>query len=191
MTHFLTNETWHWRLWQVWHITPDMCHTVSQCDTMTQKSSKMLKKMQKLPIKKKNRRDTFWHLDMSLTPKVFKFNGPSKDGQRHRRGTYFFWPETRLYRWWSRKHLMEPPDKSTTKISQRRKRFILASFPAFPEATRTTFPPRCVCRRSWSILSSVAICVIRILSGLLVVTSSHQLRRNIFHFLRLDGTGID
>jgi hypothetical protein len=27
---------------------------------------------------------------MSLTLKVFKFNGPSKDGRRHRRGTYLF-----------------------------------------------------------------------------------------------------
>jgi hypothetical protein len=25
-----------------------------------------------------------------LTPKVLKFDGPSKDGRRHRRGTYLF-----------------------------------------------------------------------------------------------------
>jgi hypothetical protein len=25
-----------------------------------------------------------------MTPKVFKFDGPSKDGRRHRRGTYLF-----------------------------------------------------------------------------------------------------
>jgi hypothetical protein len=39
-------------------VTPKMCHTVSQYDTMTQKSSKLLEKMQKnakfLLIKKKN-----------------------------------------------------------------------------------------------------------------------------------------
>jgi hypothetical protein len=39
-------------------VTPNMCHTVSQYDTLTQKSSKLLEKMQKnaknLLIKKKN-----------------------------------------------------------------------------------------------------------------------------------------
>jgi hypothetical protein len=29
-------------------VTPNMCHTVSQCDIMTQKSSKLLEKMQKI-----------------------------------------------------------------------------------------------------------------------------------------------
>jgi hypothetical protein len=40
-------------------VTPDMCHNVSQCDTDTKKFQNAKKKMQKLPIKKKNRRDTF------------------------------------------------------------------------------------------------------------------------------------
>jgi hypothetical protein len=31
-----------------------------------------------------------WHFDTSLSPKVLKFDGPSKDGRRHRRGTYLF-----------------------------------------------------------------------------------------------------
>jgi hypothetical protein len=39
-------------------VTPNMCNTVSQYDTMTQKNSKLLEKMQKnaifLLIKKKN-----------------------------------------------------------------------------------------------------------------------------------------
>jgi hypothetical protein len=29
-------------------VTPNMCYTVSQCDTMTQKSSKLLEKCKKL-----------------------------------------------------------------------------------------------------------------------------------------------
>jgi hypothetical protein len=29
-------------------VTPNMCHTVSQCDTMTQKCSKLLEKCKKL-----------------------------------------------------------------------------------------------------------------------------------------------
>jgi hypothetical protein len=28
-----------------------------------------------------------------LSPKVLKFDGPSKDGRRHRRGTYLFFIE--------------------------------------------------------------------------------------------------
>jgi hypothetical protein len=74
-------------------VTPNMCHTVSQCDTMTQKSSKMLKKANFCQLKIKIDWTHFDTLDTSLTPKVFKFNGPSKDSRKHRRSTYFFFNE--------------------------------------------------------------------------------------------------
>jgi hypothetical protein len=33
---------------------------------------------------------TIWQFDKYVTPKVFKFIGPSNDGRRHGRGTYLF-----------------------------------------------------------------------------------------------------
>jgi hypothetical protein len=89
MTHLLTNDTWNRYLWQVWHMT-QVWHPwhVSQCDTITQKSYKNTKICKKLPMDNWNRCDTFWHFDTSVTPKVFKFNRPSKDCRKHSSGTY-------------------------------------------------------------------------------------------------------
>jgi hypothetical protein len=67
--------------------THDMCHTVSRYDTIEQKVTKIAKN-EKRPIGgiKKMR-----HYDTYVTPKVFKFIGPSNDIRRHNsRGTYLF-----------------------------------------------------------------------------------------------------
>jgi hypothetical protein len=41
--------------------------------------------------------DTTQHCDTSVTPKVFKFIGPSKDGRRHGRGTYLSFHNCLVY----------------------------------------------------------------------------------------------
>jgi hypothetical protein len=44
--------------------------------------------------------DTMRHCYTSVTPKVFKFIGPSKDGQRHGRGTYLFFLVRQIAKGW-------------------------------------------------------------------------------------------
>jgi hypothetical protein len=74
----------------------EMCHTVTQCDTMTQKVLKNTKTHKICRLE--NEIDVTYcvtkrHCDTSVTPKVFNLCWLFKDGQRQGRGTYLFFIE--------------------------------------------------------------------------------------------------
>jgi hypothetical protein len=103
MTHLMTIDSLHWYLCQVRHVSqvwyPWMCHTVTQYDTMTQKSSKCKKYKKKCKTAQicqlKNEInvthfDTMWLSCHVCDTKVSQFIGSSDDGRRHGRGIYLF-----------------------------------------------------------------------------------------------------
>jgi hypothetical protein len=75
-------------------VTPMTCVTLWQNVTLrNKKADKIAKNAQICHLGNKievTHCDTIFNFDKYVTPKVFKFSGPSNDGRRHGRGTYLF-----------------------------------------------------------------------------------------------------
>jgi hypothetical protein len=116
--HFLTPHHWNpfiagllWHIrWPMTHANDDwdkcdichkcdihdLCHTVTQYDTIKHKKIKKAKIDQICNLRNEiddTHCDTMWHFDMFVILTIFKLIGPSNDGRRHGRGTYLFTSE--------------------------------------------------------------------------------------------------
>jgi hypothetical protein len=87
---FMANDTWQWYMWPVWH-------TIKHFDTKSKKNYNIQKICQLENEIDVTHCDNMRHCGMYVTPKVFKFIGPSKDGRRHGMGSYLFINNWRIF----------------------------------------------------------------------------------------------